>query len=320
MAAIAALRTAFGALRRNPVLFLGGLLYGIVVLPQSALQLAGIPLAPTALQILTFFVTPLVLAGLLGMADEAIDGDTSLRTLRAVGTDKYVPFLIGQFVEVVINVAFGIVAALIGIALVLTVGFGTLTAGNVSPAALAFAGVVGLVVLLVALALLFFIQFYPTLIVVADADALDSFTESYRFVRVNLAATAGYTLIQVAIGAVIAAPLTGATMYRALQTFDPSSVTTGAGAGTPGTAGGLAAFSGITSLFSTSEVIALSLVLLAITMLGMAFQQTYAVSFYRRHAADAPDSSEETSDDEYATVDADDGVSRADDDAEWRYD
>ena len=326
MAAIAALRTALGSLGRNPVLFLGGLLYGIVVLPQSALQLAGVPLAPTALQMLTFFVTPFVVAGIIGMADEALGGDTSLGTLRAVGTDEYVPLLVGNFVKLAIAITFGIALAVAGVAVALTVGVGPLSGGTAGAGALALGGGVLLLIVLAFLLVSFFIQFYPVLIVLTDADAVGSFTESYGFVRRNLVATLGYSVIRFVVGLVIAAPLTGFIMYRTFQNFDPSSVTTGgagagAGAGTAGAAGGFGALSGTTSLFSTPEVIALSLISVAVTMLGMAFQQTYAVSFYRRHAADAPDFFEETSGDESAAVDAGDdvGVSRTDDDNEWRY-
>ena len=317
MAAIAALRTALSALGRNPVLFLGGLLYGVVVLPQSALQLAGIPLAPTALQILTFFVTPFVVAGILGMADEALDGDTSLGTLRAAGTDAYVPLLIGNLVAVAIALAFGVALAIAVVAVVLTVGFGSLSGGAAGTGALALVGGTLLLIGLAYLLVNFFIQFYPVLIVLTDADAVESFTGSYGFVRRNLVAALGYSVIQFVVGLLIAAPLTGFIIYRTFQNFDPSSVTTGAGAGA-GAAGGFGGLSGSTSLFSTPEVVALALVSLAVTMLGTAFQQTYAVSFYRRHADTAPDYSEQTSD-EYATADADAGVSRTDDDGEWRY-
>ena len=330
MAAIAALRTAFGALRRNPVLFLGGLLYGIVILPQSALQLAGIPLARTALQILTFFVTPFVIAGIIGMADEALDGDTSLGTLRAVGTDEYVPLLVGNFVAFAIAFVFGIVFVIAGVAVVLTVGISSLSVGAVGAGTLPLTGGVLLLIVLAYLLVSFFIQFYPVLIVLTDADAVGPFTESYGFVRRNLVSTLGYSVIRFVVSLAIAAPVTGFIVYRMFQNFDPSSATTGAGAGagagTAGAAGGFGALSG-TALFSTPEVIALSLVSLALTMLGIAFQQAYAVSFYRRHAADAADPSEETSGDEYTAVDADDdGVSRTDDgvsrtdDGEWRYD
>ena len=317
MAAIAALQTAFDGLRRNPVLFVASLLYAIIVLPQSALSLAGIPILPSLLQLLTFFVTPFVLAGLLGMADEAIVADTSLGTLRSVGADKYVPFLIGKFVEFAINLVFGIVFVIVGVALALTVGVGSIAGGSVSTGVLAFAGIVVLLVVLVAVAVRFLIQFYPVFIVVAGSDAIDSFTDSYRFVRRNLAATVGYFLIQVVIGLVVAAPLLGFTVYRTLQNLDQFSGAAGAGAGAGGMPGGVAATA---SMFTMTEVVAISAIGLAVTMLGMAIQQTYAVAFYRRHAADrdaavTPDAG--TGPDAVATDDASD-VARSDE-GEWRY-
>ena len=311
MAAIAALRTAFDGLRRNPVLFVASLLYALIVLPQSALSLAGIPILPRLLQLLTFFVTPFVLAGLLGMADEAIDADTSLGTLRSVGADKYVPFLVGKFVEFAINLVFGIVFLVVGVALVLTVGVGSVTSGAASTGVLAFAGVVILLVVLAALIVRFLIQFYPVFIVVAESDAIDSFTDSYRFVRRNLVATIGYFLIQVVIGVLVAAPILGFTLYRGFQNIDQFTAANGAGAGAGGMFAGAAATA---SMFSTTEVVAISAIGLAVTMLGMAIQQTYAVAFYRRHAADRGGA---------ATPDADpagddSGVTRSDE-GEWRF-
>ena len=325
MAAIAALRTAFGALRRNPVLFLGGLVYGIVVLPQNALQLAGFQYAPFLLQILTFFVTPFVLAGLIGMADEAIDADTSLGTLRAVGADKYVPFLIGRFVELAINLIFVVAFFAVGVAAVLAVGVGSVAGGSVSPGVLAAVGLVVLALVLIALAVSFLIQFFPVFIVVAESDAIDAFVDSYRFVRRNLVATLGYSVVQILIGVAVAAPLIGFTVYRTLQSLDPSSVTsggTGAGAGTAGAMGGFSGAAAAPSLYSTPEVVAIALISVAVTMLGLAIQQAYAVAFYRRHANGGveDDATLETTGGEDDAVDADDGVSRTDDDeSEWRY-
>lgn len=332
MAAIAALRTALGALRRNPVLFLGGFVYGVVVLPQTALQLAGVAFAPTALQILTFFVTPFVLAGVIGMADESLAADTSLGTLRAVGSDKYVPFLAGTFVELAINLAFGIVLAVVGVAFVLTVGVGAVAGGGggVSTGALALGGGAVLLVVLLAIAVRFLIQFFPVFIVVADSGVVGAFTDSYRFVRGHLVATLGYTLIQIVVGVVVSAPLVGFTLYGALQNFDPANPPTGApaGAGAPGGFGGVGT---ATPLLSTPEIVVFALVAMAVTALGLAFQQTYAVAFYRRHAgggaATGSDATPGRTGGEYgdgdadldADADDDGGVTRTDDDAEWRY-
>lgn len=332
MAAIGALRTAIGALRRNPVLFLGGLVYGVVVLPQTALQLAGFPNVPFVLQVLTFFVTPFVLAGLIGMADESLVADTSLRTLWTVGRDRYVPFLAAKFVELAVNLVFGIVVAVVGVAFVLTVGTGAVAGGGggVSTGALALGGVAVLLVVLLAIAVRFLIQFFPVFIVVADSGVVGAFTDSYRFVREHLVATLGYTLIQIAVGVVVSAPLVGFTLYGTLQNLDPANPPTGApvGAGAPGGFGGMGTS---TPLLSTPEIVVFALVAMAATALGLAFQQTYAVAFYRRHAgggaATGSDATpgrtrgEDGDADPDAHPDADDdgGVTRADDDAEWRY-
>lgn len=301
MAAIAALRSTLSALGRNPVLFLVGLLYGVITLPQSALQLAGVSVAPTLLQILTFFVTPFVVAGLLGMASESLDvaggpssdrrtnsgdGSTSLSTLTRVGKERYVPLLVGNIVEFVIVFGFGIVAALVAVVAAIGLfGAGGGAAGG-GGAMIAVAAVV-LLVVLAFLLLNFFIQFYSVAIVVGRTGALDGFRESYRLVRDNLLSALGYSLINLAVSLVTAIPVTGFIFWRAFQNLPQfqdggASMGPGAGAGAGGFPG--AGAGGMQGLdLSTQEILLVSVVSLATTMLLFTFQRTYATAFYRMH-------------------------------------
>ncbi|SFR46679.1 DUF7847 domain-containing protein [Halogeometricum limi] len=269
MAALQSLRTALGSLGRNPVLFLGGLAYALVILPQTATQLAGIPVAPTLLQILTFFVTPFFLAGVIGMAGEALNGDTSLPTLRRVGKNRYVPLLVANFVEFVLVLAIAIVGLIVvAISFVLAS-----TSGAPGPV---LAAVVGLVVL-VALAISFFIQFFPVAIALGDADAIGGFKESVGLVRRNLLSTLGYSVISLVVTVVTIVPTVGATLYPVLSNVDQLQEMQQSGMD-QAAASQMAAFQ-----LSTTEVVLVSAISLATTMLLFTFQQTYATAFYRAH-------------------------------------
>lgn len=288
MAAIESLRTALGALSRNPVLFLGGLLYGLVVLLRTALSFLGMGNVSTLLQILTFFVTPFVVAGLIGMAAEALDRDTSLRTLVGVGKDRYVPLLVGDLVELAIVIAFGLVVAVVGIVMALVVA-GSGGGGGVPTTGFALAAAVALVFVLAFLLVNFLIQFYPVAIAADDAGAVEGFRRSYRLVRNNLLSTLGYSLISFAVTVVTSLPVTGFLAYRQLQSLPQGDQGTGAGVDgptAPGTGmdiGGVPVDGGATQMLSVPEAAALSVVALALTTLLFAFQRTYAVAFYRRH-------------------------------------
>jgi hypothetical protein len=286
MSAVASLRTAVGALRRQPVLLIAGLCYGLVVLPQRALQLAGVPVAPTLLQMLTFFITPFVIAGVVGMARTALDDDASLDTLATVGKAQYVDLLLATLVEFGIKLAFGIVLVVVGIALVVVGGSGT---GAVVVAAIA------VVVALVYLATLLSIQFYPVIVVVDDAGPVEAVTDSVAFVRSNLVGTLGFSAVTVLVGALAALPVVGVAAYR----FATAGVGSG---GRPGPIGGgmgsrrgggtgMGTVDGAPALgdaiasgglgLSTPEVAALSLVSMAATAVVVAFRLTYATAFYR---------------------------------------
>ena len=287
MSAVQSLRTAVDALSRNTVLFLGGLVYALVVLPQRALQLAAVPLAPAAVQLLTFFVTPFVVAGVVGMAREALDGEASLGTLSAVGKRRYVDLLLATLVEFGIQLAFGVVFVVLALVTVVAGG------GSAGPVAIGGAALVVLLALAYLL-VLFLVQFYPVIVVVDDAGPVDAVSGSVSFVRSNVVSTLGYSLITVVLGGLAALPVSGFAVYRFLTSGPgaapgdaPGPIGGGMSPGGPG-AGGTP---GMGELFagggglglSTPEVVALSLVSAATTALFFAFRHTYATAFYQRH-------------------------------------
>ncbi|MFC7174136.1 hypothetical protein ACFQL0_13855 [Haloplanus litoreus] len=214
MSAIRALRTAVDALTGGPVLVFGGLLYALVVLPQQALQLAGVPLVPSLLQMLTFFLTPFVVAGVVGVARTALDGAASFDSFTAVGAKRYVDLLLATFVEFGIKLAFGIGFVVLGFLLLAV-------AGSSGPAALVGLFVVAAVAVAHVL-VLFGIQFYPVVVVLDDAGPVDAVTESVAFVRSNVVSTLGFSAITVLLGTLAALPFVGPAVYR-FATTDPTS-------------------------------------------------------------------------------------------------
>ncbi|MFB6103099.1 MAG: hypothetical protein ABEJ73_11105 [Haloplanus sp.] len=287
MSAIQSLRTATDALSRSPVLFLGGLVYALVLLPQRALQLAAVPFAPALLQLVTFFVTPFVLAGVVGMAREALDGDTSFDTLTATGADRYVDLLLGTLIEFGIQLAFGVAFLVLALFAVVSGA----ASGGAGPVVL-LGGAVAVLFVLVYLTVLFLVQFYPVVIVVDGAGPVDGVTGSVDFVRDNVVSTLGYSVMTVILGGLASLPVTGFAAYRYLTSgAGPGGDTpgpigggmsgAGPGAGTPEMAELLAAGTGLG--LSTPEVVVLSLVSVVTTALFFAFRQTYATAFYRRN-------------------------------------
>lgn len=274
MSALQSLRTAFGSLTSNPVLFLAGLAYAVLVLPQSVLPLAGMQLAGTALQFLTFFVTPFLIAGIIGMAAEATaGGDTSLSTLTRVGKDRYVPLLIAKFVQLGIYIAYAIAAGIAAL-IVAAIGF---AAGVPLLAALALA-----LFFIGALVLQFFIQFFPVAVSVGDADAIDSFRVSLRLVRENLLSTLGYTVLTFLVSAAVSLVTAGPIYYQQLQALSQLQNMPQGGAG-PGVGPGGMPTGMEMFQFSTQEILLLSVISLASMMLVFTFRQTYATAFYRDH-------------------------------------
>jgi hypothetical protein len=295
MAAIEALRTALGALKRNPVLFAGAFVYALVILPQTALQLLGIPILPLLLQAVTFFVTPFLLAGVIGMAAESLDGSTSLGTFWERGRDRYVPLLLGNLVHAGIFIAFGIVTFLLALVFLFAIGFGAVAAGGGLGESLRLGVLLlGLVVFgLVFLALVaigFVIQFYPIAIVVEGADVVEGYKRSARVVRDNLVSALGYWIASFVVGALIVLPVAGALIFWMVARLGASVASGGVVAPVAGPVPGFM-MSGLPLvgilLFSVAGVV--------LMVVLTAFQQTYATAFYARVSefSPAPNDSEQ---------------------------
>lgn len=267
MAVLRALGQTPGALRRNPVLVVPVLAIALFQVPQLLLQ-AVAPLVASvvslALSLGFVFVMPFFQAGLVGMADEALAGQTSLNTFLEEGRSNYVSILAAYLGVVAVNFALGIVvfpAAVFG-------GFAVFSdaAGGVGAAVLL---VLGLVVAFVAVAYLlfvFFVQFYGQAIVLDDLGAVDGIKRSASVVRHNLASTLGYSVLAGALGGIAGVVFGGVSLLASPQSQALFALPYPAWAGAVGG----------------------SVVVVLLASLFGAFFSVYSVAFYRSIDETAP--------------------------------
>ena len=267
MAVVKALRQVPGALGRNPVLFAVLGAFGLLQAPQLLAQTVDPLLASLVSLVLTglyIFLVPFVQAGLVGMADEALDGRTEFGTFLRAGKQFYLSVLGAYLAIFALSFALGIVAAIVAV-----LGGVVAFAGDASSAVtLVVFGVVMLVVLVPYLLVVFFVQFYGQRIVLDGASAIGGLKGSVGLVRRNLISTLGYTLVVVVVSGTLGA---GSALVSVALQSGP-----GFGAGT--SAGATPAMGPTLSLPA-----ALGLVVLYVvgTALVGGVLLTYSVAFYR---------------------------------------
>ncbi|WP_257300025.1 hypothetical protein [Haloarchaeobius sp. FL176] len=297
MGAISAAKHAGSALARNPILFLVATAFAIVQLPQILLQWSGFPLVASLLNLATVVVVPFLIGGIYGMAEEGLDGTTSLTTFVRAGRENFVSLLVAAifFALAVFVVAF-VAIIVVGFVTLLTVGISGIE-GGVSPTALVVPALVGFAFFLLYLATVVFLQFYEAAIVVDDADVLDSLKRSYRFVRGNLLSTIGFTVVRWVPG-LLTSLLTAYLVFTSLD-IDPDNLDSVE----PGTVQNVYA-----QLSATDIGIIVATTLLTAGIVG-AFTRTYLIAFYVDHreatgtveqSTDEPD--DDLFDDEYDTI------------------
>ncbi|EMA63035.1 DUF7847 domain-containing protein [Halorubrum lipolyticum] len=278
MTALHALRPAVGGIVRNPILLLVTALYGLFQLPNLLVQSTS-PVLASAISLVTFgamvLVLPFFQGGLLGMADEAVVGETRLGTLAAVGKANYVPLLLGYFVLLAVNMVFGFIAFMGALIVVIGgavagVGGDGAAAGLDAPALgfdptlLVVVAVVAVVFVLAYLLVTFFVQFYAHAVVLDDTELVDGFRRSAGLVRSNLLSTFGYTVLLL-LGSLLVGTLAAAASFAIgpqppgspiadLIPFDPS----------------------------TGVIVAGAIGYVVLIGAAGAFYATYSVAFYRR--------------------------------------
>jgi hypothetical protein len=261
MVVIDSLKRTPGAIERNPVLAAPVAAYLLLQFPQL---LSGTvdPALQSALSmgwsLVTIVVAPFYLCGLFTMADEALDGTTSLASFVEGGKRHYVQYLIAYVVLMAINLGVGVVLSIVGVVAAVVVFSGGGLAGT-GPLALAALGLVVGVVALAYLAVNFLLQFYGQAVVIDDEDGIDALKRSVSLVRGGPASALGFALLHGAISLV-------GTLPVVVLTF---SLTPGVSEVVP-----------IPAL-SNASLVALGVGGYALSIAVSTFTSTYAVSFYR---------------------------------------
>jgi len=199
---LSSLRRTPNTLRENPVLFVPVLIVMVFQLPQLALQSIDPILSSIVslgLSLVFIVVLPFFQGGLIGMADEALDGRTTLRTFVEDGKSNYISILVAYLALMAINFVLGMIA-FVGAIFGGAVHFQSGGLQSANTALLAVIAVIVAVVLLVYLFLIFFAQFYGQAIVLEDLGVVDGFKRSISVVRHHLVSTLGYSLLGVIIG------------------------------------------------------------------------------------------------------------------------
>lgn len=259
MAVIEALRETPGTLVRNPVVFVPIIAILILELPQFALQSNPLLAAGYSLVLTIVFIVvmPFFQGGMIGLADEALDGRTSLGRFVDAGREHYVSLFGAYILLLGVNVVLGFVL----LSIVFGGGVLVMASGNgPSGAALGTVAIVVGVVALVYLVVVFLVQFYAQAIVLDDRSAVGGFKRSFAVVRRNLLGVFGYSLF---VG--ITGLLAGAVFGVASIVLSPQS---------------MAAFS-IPPISTGATVLVVAIVALVGILYG-GFMAIFTVAVYRR--------------------------------------
>lgn len=258
MGAILAGRQAIGAVVRNPILIVAVSLIAILQAPQllaQSIASSTAAVASLAISLLFFLFFPFYFGGIIGMGNEAIEGQTNFRTFVSAGKTNYFS-IFGAYLLAIVGVilyviALGIIGGIAGAAILFTTG-------NASGTALL--GIIGFAVVAFLLYLLpiFFLQFFAQAIVLDDMGAVSGFKRSIGVVRGHKLSTLGYTLIVTLIGGLFGA---FGGIFAVLQN--------------PATG------SGLPTLSLTGSIIAVAIFVVLAGIIG-AFSSTYSVAFYKQ--------------------------------------
>jgi hypothetical protein len=197
MAVLKALRQTPSTLQRNPILFVPVLVILLFQIPQLVLRAVN-PLVASivsmVLSLVFIFVMPFFQAGIVGMADEALD------SFLREGKSNYVSVLAASLVLVAVNFVLGFVAFFVAI----FGGFAILsdTGVGIGIVGLVIIGLIGALVVLAYLLFVFFVQFYSQAIVVDDLGAVDGLKHSISVVRHHLVSTLGYSVLVGILGGI----------------------------------------------------------------------------------------------------------------------
>ncbi|WP_137286966.1 DUF7847 domain-containing protein [Halorussus salinisoli] len=198
MGVVSSLSVAVEMLKRNPVLFVAGLVVALVNGVAAGGQMLSSGMTSVVWSFGSFAIqlgSLFFVAGAYGMAAEAIDGTTRLETFLSEGKDNFADALAATLLLVVAMVAaFVVVAVVAMVAVVAVLAGGSGTGFSTEIFVLAMTGIY-----LLALLPLFFLQFYLPAVVVSDRTPADALKQSYRLVRHNLLSTLGFDAVVAAV-------------------------------------------------------------------------------------------------------------------------
>jgi hypothetical protein len=267
MAVLQSLQRGAGAVRRNPlivgVVFAALLLQAPVQFAQQLSPSAAVAVS-AAVSIASLLVVPFVYSGLLGMAEEALDGSTTFGTFVTAGKRHYTSMLGAYLLLLVGSLAVGFALSIlsfgVGVAAISSVfDGGNLGQSPVAVGAIALVGVASMVALFVPL---FFLQFYGQAIVLDGRGVVGGFKRSVGLVRRNLVSVFGYSVLVFAVG-----------LVAGLVSSVPSILLTAATAESVGSAAASPEF-----LLWTGGTL---LVVDAVTSVAGGLFLTFSVAFYR---------------------------------------
>lgn len=272
-AAINALRDIGTVLRNSPGFILTCFLAGVVL--TLGILLAFIPLIGQV--IYGIVIVPLVLVGLVSVADSALDGQGSFSDFTSGIQDNAWPIISAYGILAVINVAIVMFLFLFG----LIVGVGLFSAASAaeSGADTGFgAGIGGSLIVLFAVAFLIYavlslIQlFLDTAVVISDKGGLEAVKQAWYVLRYGPISCIGYGIVRGVVTFLGALP--SITLFFAAFGISLNSV------GDPSSAGGIAIVLGL-----------LSVLLLP---LPLSASIAYHTGYYRRRLSSLPNSSATT--------------------------
>lgn len=276
MAALDSAERAARALLESPVLFVGAAALGVLKLPVEATRPLRISLDVYALlALLTFVFTPVMLAGLYGLAAGALERTGSQDDYWQGIGDGYLNLVLANvlyaLVQHVLMLVFTVVAVVVFVVLAGGLGILAQTASDPSSVQDAYAaaglasaaGVVAVSVVYLALraTIAFYLQLYKPAAALGGHDPLTAFGESVRLVRANPESTLAFVLVRGFATVVLLLP--GVVAVVAFLVVESSLLQQIEGA-------------------SGAIVVAAVLVVgFAVGVVELAFLATYRVAFYR---------------------------------------
>lgn len=206
MSALTAYRRGVRAAVAQPVVFAAAfLLIGLGSVP-AAVQSVW-PLAGGVLTVAVYVAFPFVIAGMLAVSADALEGSTSLETFVPAGKRTYKPMLIAMLLVAAFSGVAYFAAAIGGFFVlvpVLIVGDPSLTGTG-----LIWVGLLVLLALFLFLLMLvpmILCQFFAAAIVEDDASANEALRGSYRLVRANLGTVLTFDLVGFLVSLLIQIP------------------------------------------------------------------------------------------------------------------